>query len=98
MNEQNHNQWWQLHLRVSRGETLNPQEQRQYNAGLDALDNEEKAQFQSTGLNAIRQLRANIEEQRHIHDELIHESNHLDEQIASLEKAYQRLTGYQLTV
>lgn len=98
MNEQNYNQWWQLHLRVGRGETLNPQEQRQYNAGLDTLDNEEKAQFQSIGLNSIRQLRANIEEQRHIQAELMHESNHLDKQITSLEKAFQRLTGYQLTV
>jgi hypothetical protein len=98
MNKQTYNQWWQLHLRVSQGETLSPQEQAQYNAGLDALDNEEKEQFQSTGLNAIRQLRTNIEELHHFHDQLMHESNHLDKQIATFEKVYQRLTGYQLTV
>ena len=98
MNEQTYNKWWQLHLRVSQGETLDPQEQTQYNAGLDALDNEEKEQFQSTGLNAIRQLRASIEELRDFHAELMHKSKHLDEQIVTLEKAYQRLTGYQLAL
>ena len=98
MNEQTYNQWWKLHLRVSRGETLNPQEQRQYNAGIDALDNEEKAQFQVTGLNAIRQLRASIEKLQDFHTELMQKSNRLDEQIITLEKAYQQLTGYQLAV
>lgn len=98
MNEQTYNQWWQLHLRVSRGETLNPQEQRLYNVGLDALDDEEKVQFQATGLNAIRQLRASIEELQDFHTELMLKSNRLDEQIVTLEKAYHQLTGYQLAV
>ena len=98
MNEQTYNQWWKLHLRVSRGETLNAQEQRQYNAGIDALDNEEKAQFQATGLNAIRQLRASIEKLQDYHAELMQKSNRLDERIVTLEKAYQQLTGYQLAV
>ena len=98
MNKQTYNQWWQLHLRVSRGETLSPQEQIQYNVGLDTLDSEEKEQIQSTGLNTIRQLRVNIKELRNFHAELMHKSKHLDEQIATLEKAYQRLTGYQLAI
>lgn len=98
MNEQTYNQWWKLHLRVSRGETLTSQEQKQYNTGLDALDNEEKVQFQATGLNAIRQLRASIEKLQDFHTELMQKSNRLDEQIVTLEKAYQQLTGYQLAV
>jgi hypothetical protein len=98
MNKQTYNQWWQLHQRVRQGETLIPQEQAHLIAGFDALDYVEKVHFQSTGLNAIRQLRTNIEELHHFHDQLMHESNHLDKQIATLEKVYQRLTGYQLTV
>jgi AAA15 family ATPase/GTPase len=98
MNEQTYNQWWKLHLRASRGETLNSQEQKQYNAGLETLDTEERVQFQTTGLNAIRQLRASIEKLQDFHTELMQKSNRLDEQIVTLEKAYQQLTGYQLAV
>lgn len=98
MNEQKYNQWWQLHLRVSRGETLNPHEQTLYNVGLDILDNEEKEQFQSDGLSVLHQLRANIVELRHLHAELVRESSHLDDQISTPEKDYQHLTGYQLAV
>ena len=98
MNEKKYNRWWQLHLRVARGEALNPQEQDQYEAGLQAMDEEEKEQFQSAGIIALRQLRTQIEQLRNLHAELVNESNHLDERIVTLEQSYQQLTGYQLAI
>ena len=62
MNEKTFKQWWQLHLRVARGEALGLQEQTQYETGLDALDKEEREQFQAARLNQLRQLRAQIEQ------------------------------------
>jgi hypothetical protein len=54
--------WWQLHLRVARGETLSAPEQVAYQAGLDQLDQEE-AQGEPEGLVALRILRTQIERQ-----------------------------------
>jgi len=34
--------WWQLHLRVAKGESLGLSEQTEYESGLEALDQEEK--------------------------------------------------------
>ena len=62
MNEKTYKQWWQLHLRVARGEALGLQEQTQYEAGIDTLDKEEREQFQAARLNQLRQLRAQIEQ------------------------------------
>ncbi len=89
--------WWQLHLRVARGETLSAPEQVVYQAGLDPLDHEE-AQGEPEGLVALRTLRAQIERQTAVHAQRVGRSAQLDPQIAALERTYQQLTGYDLAV
>jgi len=37
MDDAKYRRWWQLHLRVARGETLNPAEQAEYARGLKCL-------------------------------------------------------------
>ena len=96
MDEKEYQRWWQLHLRVARGETLDPAEEAEYNAGLETLDQEEKAQFDQNGLTRLRRLRAQVEQTRATHSQLLAKSARLDEQIAALEGAYQSLTGYEL--
>lgn len=96
MDEKTYKQWWQLHLRVARGETLTPAEQIEYDTGLEALDKEEKEQLQPDSLNALRRLRTQVEQLQSTHAHLSAESARLDKRIAILEKAYQALTGYQL--
>ena len=96
MDEEEYQRWWQLHLRVARGETLDPAEEAEYNAGLETLDQEEKAQFDQNGLTRLRRLRAQVEQLRATHSQLLAKSARLDEQIAALEGAYRSLTGHEL--
>ena len=49
--------WWELHLRVARGDTLMAEEQATYDAGIQELDREEKIEGNIVGL---RQLRASL--------------------------------------
>ena len=96
MDNARYQRWWQLHLRVARGETLNPTERAEYEAGLEALDQEEKEQFQPESVTMLRRLRAQVEQLRRVHAELLAQSARLDERIAALERAYRALTGYEL--
>lgn len=96
MDEARYRRWWRLHLRVARGETLDPAEQLEYDAGLEALDQEEWEQFEPDSLNTLRILRAQVDQLRRTHDQLLAKSARLDEQIAALEKAYRSLTGFEL--
>lgn len=41
MDETTYHAWWALHLRAARGESLNPQEQATYEAGLRQMHQEE---------------------------------------------------------
>ena len=96
MDEKTYKEWWQLHLRAVMGETLNPDEQTEYNAGMRELDEEEREQLHSNSLVALRQVRTQIEKLQDAQAELREESVHLDKKISSLEKTYQALTGYML--
>jgi len=96
MENEAYRRWWKLHLRVARGEALDPAEQVEYEAGLEALDQEEKEQFEQHNLLDLRRLRAQIEQLRLIHSQLLAKSARLDEQVAALEEAYRSLTGYEL--
>jgi hypothetical protein len=89
--------WWQLHLRVARGETLSAQEQTTYEAGLDRFDREETS-FEPEGLAELRILRAQIDQLIAAHAQLSGRSAQLDRHIATLEKVYQQLTGYELAM
>ena len=76
MDDVRYQRWWQLHLRVARGETLNPVERAEYEAGLETLDQEEKEQLQPESVTMLRKLRAQVEQLRHL----------LEQQIAELRK------------
>lgn len=96
MDDARYQRWWQLHLRVARGEMLNPAERVEYEAGLEVLDREEKEQLKPESVTTLRRLRARVEQLRRVHAELLAKSAHLDEQIVALERAYRALTGYEL--
>jgi uncharacterized protein YlxW (UPF0749 family) len=42
MDQTTYQQWWQLHLRVARGDFLSPDEQSSYQAGRRELEREER--------------------------------------------------------
>ncbi len=78
MNENNQLDWWTLHVRKARGETLNDLEQRHYDAALARQDQEGPI----NGLDTLKKLRG---------DALIlaKENDQLREKLASLEKEIQ---------
>lgn len=88
--------WWQLHLRVARGETLDPEAEAEYAAGLAALDAEERAEWGSADVALVRRLKADIEALQAAHQRLQAKSQLLDRQIWRLEGAYMALTGVEL--
>ena len=96
MDETQYQRWWQWHLRVARGERLDPAEQAEYEAGLDLLDQQEKDQFEPDNLTMLRRVRAQVEQLRAVQAQLLAKSARLDERIAALEEAYRALTGYEL--
>lgn len=96
MDDTRYQRWWRLHLRAAHGETLNPTEQAEYEAGLGALDQEEKEQLKPEGVITLRRLRARVEQMQKVHTALLTQSASLDEQITVLERAYRALTGYEL--
>jgi hypothetical protein len=60
MNSLEYQHWWQLHLRVAKGEALEPQEREAYQSGLDLLDREEAMQLNAVTLNTLRILRSQV--------------------------------------
>lgn len=97
MEKETYDQWWQLHLRIARGENLDAAEQALYAAGLAALDSEEKMQWEEVNLVRLHQLREEIERLEATHSQLQAQRQHLDRQIWTLEGAYMSLTGLQLS-
>jgi hypothetical protein len=55
MDEATYKTWWNLHLRVARGESLNPEETAAYERGLQALDREEMLDGNLTALRLARE-------------------------------------------
>lgn len=97
MDKTAYQRWWQLHIRVARGENLSVDEQAVYEVGLTELDGEEKPQWQDAGLELLRQLRAEVEGLEAAHTQLQARSQRLDRQIWTLEGAYMGLTGLELS-
>ncbi|MDH3603508.1 MAG: hypothetical protein OEU26_28175 [Candidatus Tectomicrobia bacterium] len=97
MTTSEYNLWWQLHVRVARGETLSAQEQADYQTGLDRLDLQE-TQSEPESLSALRAARAQIDQQTAVHAQMLAHSTQLERQIAALEKTYQQLTGRNLAM
>lgn len=85
MTEEEYRIWWQLHRRVSVGETLSPAEKLAYETGLRTLHAEEHIEGD---MKALRQMRNRIQEQEAIlvrlqarHDTLIAEIHALESQL-----------------
>src|SRR5438067_12555449 len=55
MEEQTYKAWWPLHLRVAKGEELNPEERARYEAGLKQMYGEEKLDGSKAALRVARQ-------------------------------------------
>ena len=88
--------WWQLHLRVAKGETLSAQEQESYASGLNQLEAFEPIQLQPEVLNPLRQLRTQWQSLSKTQHHLLAQSAELDKRIVELERIYQQVTGYEL--
>ena len=90
MTDQGYREWWQLHVRVARSETLSPEEHARYEAGVKELDAGEK--YPST-LEALRAMRARLAGLRGEEERLHTEQRALDERVAELEARYYAQTG-----
>lgn len=89
-------EWWQLHLRVAKGESLNAEELGLYNRGLEEQHLAEEDINQDL-IEHLRQLRGQLD-QLIVKNDLLHkQQNQLDQKIAVLESAYQTLTGQPIT-
>jgi hypothetical protein len=96
MDEKAYQRWWQLHLRVAKGEKLSRLEQMEYDRGLQIFDSAEKEQIEPVTAAALRQLRAQIAQLQTENAQLQAGSARLDRRIRALEKAYMKQVGYEL--
>ena len=97
MDQATYDRWWQLHLRVAKGEVLESTERATYEGGLAVLDAEERAQFGDASLTVLRNLKAEVDLLEATHAKLQAKSTRLDRQIWTLEGAYMMLTGFSLS-
>lgn len=81
MDRTTYQQWWQLHLRVARGDSLSPDEQSSYHAGRRELEREEQL-LQTTEASESRRHLAALEAE---HADLERRRQQLDAEIARLE-------------
>ncbi|MBM4461488.1 MAG: hypothetical protein FJ011_27650 [Chloroflexi bacterium] len=87
MDEKTYQQWWQLHVRVARNESLNRSEQIEYDRGLQVLDRAERQDLEPGAAAALRQLRAQIEQLQTENVQLQARRARLDRRIRTLERA-----------
>ena len=98
MDQTTYERWWQLHLRVAKGEELGAAEQAIYTAGVTDLDAEEgQTPGENSNLTLLRRLRTEVESLETTHAQLQAKSRRLDRQIWTLEGAYMALTGRELS-
>lgn len=81
MDQTTYQHWWQLHLRVARGESLGPKEQSSYDAGRRELEREERL-LETTEARESREQLAALEAE---HAALETRRQQLDTEIAELE-------------
>ena len=74
-------QWWQLHLRVARGDSLSPDEQASYHAGRRGLEREERL----PETEQARQAREHLAALEAEHADLERRRQQLDAEIGRLE-------------
>ncbi|MBI1745142.1 MAG: hypothetical protein HYR55_00970 [Acidobacteria bacterium] len=84
MHETSYQTWWVLHLRVARGERLNPEEQAAYEAGLKLQHQEEVF---NRDIAALRQARTALAALEAEHTQLHVKHDTLAAEIVRLEAA-----------
>lgn len=94
MDEAAYRDWWPLHLRVARGETLTPAEEASYNAGLRQLH---QADPPLQDIERLRKARADLPALETEHTDLVERRQRLDAEIAALEAALNERTRAVLT-
>ena len=85
MDETTYHTWWALHLRTTRGEHLNAEEQATYEAGLRQLQQEETSDQDIVTLQQTRTTVAALEAEQARHEQL-------NTEIAALEAALSERT------
>ncbi len=96
MDQAIYQQWWQLHIRAARGESLSAGEQAIYEAGMAELDAEERLLWEDANLDLLRRLKAEVERLEAAHAQFQARSQRLDRRIWMLEGAYMGITGLEL--
>jgi predicted nuclease with TOPRIM domain len=74
--------WWQLHLRIARGEVLRPDEKARYEAVLQDTDAAESLGALADAMNARQKMQALETE----HSRLEERRRHLEQEIEDLER------------
>ena len=97
MNKKDNERWWQLHLRVCLGETLDAAEQGLYAEGLASMDASERSQLHTSDLAELQRLQSEVAKLEATSARLEAKSDWLNRQIWTLEGAYMVLTGFQLS-
>ncbi len=96
MNESEYQRWWQLHIRLARGETLTFSETQLYESGIAAQDQEDE-NWLVNNFDSLRLLQSQIGTLSKQQNVLQVRSKKLDQDIRLLEASYQDLTGHTLT-
>ncbi len=89
-------QWWQLHLRMAKGETLSEEKLSLYNNGL-AEQHLAEEDINEDLVKRLQQLRGQLNKLAEGNSSLHRQQEQLDQKIAVLESAYQNLTGQPIT-
>lgn len=97
MDEKTYERWWQLHLRVAKGETLLAEEKVEYETGSALMDQEEAETLKPNTLRMLQTFKVRIQELENEHRDLVRQNKKLDQKIKRLEKAYQASTGHVFT-
>ena len=94
MDQTTYQPWWQLHLRVARGDSLSPDEQSSYHAGRRELEREERL-LETEQAKQAREHLAALEAE---HADLERRRQQLDAEIGRLESQLEDHTRQYLGV
>jgi hypothetical protein len=97
MDEQQYRIWWELHRRVSKGETLSNEENQVYLAGRSELEEEEWAGLPKVA-GVVRPLQERLRELRARNQDLVQQEEVLRRRATELEVQYVALTGVPLGI
>ena len=97
MDEQQHEIWWELHRRVSKGETLSDEDNQIYQAGRAELEAEEWASLPKAS-EAVRPLQERLRELIARNQNLVRQEATLRQRATELEQRYLALTGEPLGI